>query len=171
MQSRPFRSCAHYDDDPADLYLYDIGSCTGRALAEAQNRPLVPLAPTYVGREGYQEEIGDQLMSLPGADAYRKKFSSWPAGAGKVLLISLGSACTHRPEFYRECLAAFGGLAGRHVVLQIGRRADAGELGDIPSNVEVHNWVPRLAILEQAGAFLTTPAWAGAAKGSTPAYR
>lgn len=32
---------AAYDDDPADLYLYDIGAYAGRALAEAQGRHLL----------------------------------------------------------------------------------------------------------------------------------
>ncbi|MER6998694.1 macrolide family glycosyltransferase [Streptomyces sp. NPDC000410] len=215
---------AHYDNDPADLYLYDIGSYAGRALAEAQNRPLVQLSPTFVGWKGYQEEVGAQLMQLPGADAYRRKFASWlaesgattldvdtfsgmpartvalitkamqpnadrvdtdvvtfvgpclgdrsdqggwtrPPGAGKVLLISLGSAYTQRPEFYRQCLAAFGDLAGWHVVLQIGKHTDVKELGDIPSNVEVHDWVPQLAILEQADAFVTHAGMGGSSEG------
>ena len=72
-----------------------------------------------------------------------------PADAEKVLLISLGSAFTRQPEFYRQCLAAFGGLPGWHVVLQIGRYTDPRELGTIPPNVEVHSWVPQRAILER----------------------
>ncbi|MEV0320476.1 macrolide family glycosyltransferase [Streptomyces sp. NPDC050658] len=82
---------------------------------------------------------------------------SWarPAGAEKVLLVSLGSAYTQQPEFYRQCVAAFGGLVGWHVVLQIGKHVDPSELGDVPSNVEVRSWVPQLAILEQADAFVT----------------
>ncbi|MZD07392.1 glycosyl transferase, partial [Streptomyces sp. SID5785] len=43
-----------------------------------------------------------------------------PADAEHVLLVSLGSAYTDRPEFYRACLRAFGDLPGWHVVLQIG---------------------------------------------------
>ncbi|WP_327278565.1 glycosyl transferase (plasmid) [Streptomyces sp. NBC_01224] len=223
MQALP-QLRAHYDEDPADLYLYDIGSYTGRALAEAQGRPLIQLSPTFVAWKGYQEEVGDQLMRLPGADAYRQKFSSWlagcgattldvdafsgmparsvalitkamqpnadrvdtdvvtfvgpclgdrsdqgswtrPAGVGKVLLVSLGSAYTHQVEFYRQCLAAFGDLDGWHVVLQIGKHTDAKELGDIPSNVEVHNWVPQLAILEQADAFVTHAGMGGSSEG------
>ncbi|MFI0780703.1 macrolide family glycosyltransferase [Streptomyces sp. NPDC021212] len=78
-----------------------------------------------------------------------------PAGAGRVLLVSLGSAYTRQPGFYRECLAAFGDLPGWHVVLQIGRHVDPAELGHIPAGVEVHPWVPQLAILEQADAFVT----------------
>ncbi|MFB7915392.1 macrolide family glycosyltransferase [Streptomyces sp. NPDC056061] len=203
-----------YDRDPADLYLYDIGGYAGRALAEAQGRPAVQLSPTFVGWEGFEEEVGSGLWQLPGADAYRAKFARWldgcgasttdvdafpgkpsralalipramqphahrvdtdtvtfvgpclvpleekeswvrPSGAERVLLISLGSAYTHQPEFYRQCLAAFGDLPGWHVVLQIGKRTDPQELGEIPRNVEVHSWVPQRAILAQADAFIT----------------
>ncbi|MFI0355117.1 macrolide family glycosyltransferase [Actinomadura sp. 9N407] len=82
---------------------------------------------------------------------------SWerPAGTDKILLISLGSAFTDRPDFYRACLEAFGDLPGWHVVLQIGKHVDEAALGPAPANVEVHGWVPQPAILEQADAFIT----------------
>ncbi|MER5367170.1 macrolide family glycosyltransferase [Streptomyces sp. NPDC002722] len=215
---------AAYDHDPADLYLYDIGAYAARALGEAQGRPLMQLSPTYVGWEGYAEEVAAPLWQLPGADAYRARFARWlagcgattlemdtfcgpparslalipkamqpnadrvdtdtvtfvgpcfggrtdketwtrPEGAGKVLLVSLGSAFTKQPEFYRRCLAAYGDLPGWHVVLQIGKYTDPAELGDIPANVEVHSWVPQLAILEQADAFVTHAGMGGSSEG------
>ncbi|WAP56827.1 macrolide family glycosyltransferase [Streptomyces sp. S465] len=88
-----------------------------------------------------------------------------PAGAEKVLLISLGSAYTRQAAFYRACLAAFGDLPGWHVVLQIGKYVEVGELGEIPANVEVHSWVPQLAILEQADAFITHAGMGGSNEG------
>lgn len=88
-----------------------------------------------------------------------------PAAADKVLLISLGSAYTDRPEFYRRCLRAFGDLPGWHIVLQIGKHTDPGELGDIPANVEVHSWVPQRAILDRADAFLTHAGMGGCGEG------
>ena len=88
-----------------------------------------------------------------------------PAGAENVLLVSLGSAYTRQPRFYRECLAAFGGLPGWHVVLQIGKYVDPAELGPISENVEVHSWVPQLAILEQADAFVTHAGMGGSSEG------
>lgn len=215
---------AFYDEDPADLYLYDIGAYAARALAESQKRPLIQLSPTIVGWESYAEDVAAQLWTLPGADAYRADFGRWltecgasttdmdvfcsrpantlalipqamqphgddvdmdtvtfvgtcpgsrdgeqgwtrPAGAERVLLVSLGSAYTDRPEFYRQCLAAYGDLPGWHVVLQVGRHTDRRELGDIPSNVEVHSWVPQPAILEQADAFVTHAGMGGSAEG------
>ncbi|MEV6028767.1 macrolide family glycosyltransferase [Streptomyces sp. NPDC052036] len=88
-----------------------------------------------------------------------------PAEAENVLLISLGSAFTRQPEFYRQCLAAYGHLPGWHVVLQIGKYTDPEELGDIPPNVEVHSWVPQRAILEQADAFVTHAGMGGCSEG------
>ncbi|WOP08074.1 macrolide-inactivating glycosyltransferase [Streptomyces cyaneofuscatus] len=88
-----------------------------------------------------------------------------PAGAGKVLLVSLGSSFTKRPAFYRECVAAFGDLPDWHVVLQIGAHVDPAELGDVPANVEVHAWVPQLAVLKQADAFITHAGAGGSQEG------
>ncbi|THC54251.1 macrolide family glycosyltransferase [Streptomyces sp. A1499] len=205
---------AAYDDDPADVYLYDIGAYVGRALAEAQGRPVVQLSPTFVAWGSYQQDVGAHLARLPGADALEARFTEWlgrcgattldvgefsgvppraiatipramqphadtvdaarvdfvgpclgdradqgawerPAGASKVLLVSLGSAYTQQPDFYRRCVAAFGDLAGWHVVLQIGKHVDPAELGPVPDSVEVRSWVPQMAILEQADAFVT----------------
>ncbi|MBD3549777.1 MULTISPECIES: macrolide family glycosyltransferase [Streptomyces] len=221
VQALP-RLRAVYDQDPADLYLYDIGAYAARALAEAQGRPLMQLSPSFVAWDGYEEEVGAHLRRLPGATAYRERFARWlagcgattlgvdafsgppartlalipramqpgaekvdtartafvgpcadadpgtwtrPEGAGTVLLVSLGSAYTHRPEFYRRCIAAYGNRPGLHVVLQIGRHTDPRELGDIPPNVEVHSWVPQRAVLDQADAFVTHAGMGGCGDG------
>ncbi|KAB8166557.1 glycosyl transferase [Streptomyces sp. 3MP-14] len=215
---------AHYDADPADVYLYDIASYAARVVAEAQGRPLVQLSPAYVAWRGYEEEVAAPLWQLPGADAYRERFSAWlassgattldmerfsgrperclalvpramqprlddvdtttvtfvgpcfgdrlgrqewqrPAGARRVLLISLGSAYTRQAAFYRRCVEAFGGLDGWHVVLGIGRHTDPAELGEVPENVEVHSWLPQLSVLEQADAFVTHAGMGGCSEG------
>ncbi|XCM29066.1 macrolide-inactivating glycosyltransferase [Streptomyces parvus] len=88
-----------------------------------------------------------------------------PAGAEKVLLVSLGSSFTKQPAFYRECVAAFGDLPGWHVVLQIGAHVDPAELGDVPGNVDVRTWVPQLAVLKQADAFITHAGAGGSQEG------
>lgn len=88
-----------------------------------------------------------------------------PAGAEKVLLVSLGSSFTKQPAFYRDCVDAFGDLPGWHVVLQIGAHVDPSELGDVPGSVEVHSWVPQLAVLRQADAFITHAGAGGSQEG------
>ncbi|MEU1124769.1 macrolide-inactivating glycosyltransferase [Streptomyces sp. NPDC005899] len=88
-----------------------------------------------------------------------------PAGAERVLLVSLGSAYTDEPEFYRECVRAFGDLPGWHVVLQIGAHVDPAALGDVPANIETHAWVPQLSVLRQADAFITHAGAGGSQEG------
>lgn len=83
----------------------------------------------------------------------------------KVLLVSLGSAFTKQPAFYRACVEAFGDLPDWHVVLQIGKFTDASDLGAIPANVEVHRWVPQLDILRRADAFITHAGAGGSQEG------
>ncbi|WUT60757.1 macrolide-inactivating glycosyltransferase [Streptomyces sp. NBC_00683] len=88
-----------------------------------------------------------------------------PADAGKVLLVSLGSSFTNEPDFYRECVKAFGDLPGWHVVLQIGTHVPPSALGDVPANIEVHSWVPQLSVLKQADAFITHAGAGGSQEG------
>lgn len=76
IQSLPQLRAA-YDHDPADRYLYDVGAYAGRALAEAQRRPLLQLSPTFVAWKGYDQEVAAQLRQLPGAGAYQAKFAQW----------------------------------------------------------------------------------------------
>jgi MGT family glycosyltransferase len=88
-----------------------------------------------------------------------------PADAERVLLVSLGSSFTKQPEFYRECVKAFGDLPGWHVVLQVGKHVTAEDLGAVPGNVEVRQWVPQLAILKKADAFITHAGAGGSQEG------
>lgn len=88
-----------------------------------------------------------------------------PEGAEKVVLVSLGSAFTKQPAFYRECAKAFAELPGWHLVLQVGTHVDPGELGDLPDNVEVRSWVPQLAILRQTDLFVTHAGAGGSQEG------
>ncbi|MFI1364485.1 macrolide family glycosyltransferase [Streptomyces griseochromogenes] len=75
---------AVYDDDPADLYLYDVGAYAGRALAEAQGRGLVQVSAAHVAWEGAQDEIGAAFAGLPGGLGYRARFAAWLARCGAV---------------------------------------------------------------------------------------
>lgn len=83
--------------------------------------------------------------------------TSWerPDGVTTLVLISAGSVLGQAHGFYRECLTAFADLPGWHVVLQVDKHMDLAILGDIPANVEVHRWVPQVAILAACDIFIT----------------
>ncbi|CAM5490586.1 Macrolide-inactivating glycosyltransferase OS=Streptomyces alboniger OX=132473 GN=mgt PE=3 SV=1 [Streptomyces alboniger] len=114
------------------------------------------------------DRVDESVYSFVGAcQGDRTTEGDWhrPADAEKVALVSLGSTFTRQPDFYRECVRAFGELPGWHLVLQIGRHVDPAELGDLPRNVEVRSWVPQLTILKQADLFVTHAGAGGSQEG------
>ncbi|MFJ1653876.1 macrolide-inactivating glycosyltransferase [Streptomyces sp. NPDC088337] len=122
----------------------------------------------------HADRVDEKVHSFVGAcQGDRSAQGGWerPAGAEKVVLVSLGSAFTKQAAFYRECVEAFGALPGWHTVLQVGRHVRQDELGEVPANVEVRSWVPQLAILRQAALFVTHAGAGGSQEGlatSTP---
>lgn len=148
-------------------WLTDCGASTTDVGAFC-GRPAHALATIPKAMQPHADRVDTGTVTFVGpCFGARADAGDWtrPADAGNVLLVSLGSAFTKRPEFYRQCLAAYGDLPGWHVVLQIGKYTDPAELGDIPSNVEVHSWVPQLTILEQADAFVTHAGMGGSSEG------
>ena len=116
----------------------------------------------------HADRVDETVYTFVGAcQGDRAAQGEWqrPATAEKVVLVSLGSSFTRRPDFYKECLRAFGDLPGWHLVLQIGAHVDPAELGAVPDNVEVRSWVPQLAILGQADLFVTHAGAGGSQEG------
>lgn len=75
-------------------------------------------------------------------------------GNRKLIYISLGSINTDCINFYRMCMSAFGNTS-YYVMMSIGNKCDQSQLGDIPSNFVVQEFLPQLEILEQADVFIT----------------
>ncbi|MFE2276877.1 macrolide-inactivating glycosyltransferase [Streptomyces sp. NPDC059454] len=116
----------------------------------------------------HADRVDERVHSFVGAcQGDRSTEGDWqrPAGAEKVVLVSLGSSFTKQPAFYRECVEAFAHLPGWHLVLQVGRHVGPAELGGVPENVEVRSWVPQLAILRQADLFVTHAGAGGSQEG------
>ena len=72
----------------------------------------------------------------------------------KLVYVSLGTVVNRRPHFYRDCIAALASLPV-DVVMSVGSVTRIEELGAIPSNIRVSNFVNQLEILQQADLFLT----------------
>nr|WP_030339703.1 MULTISPECIES: macrolide-inactivating glycosyltransferase [Streptomyces] len=132
------------------------------------SRPRLGLVLIPEALQPHADRVNRAMYTFVGAcQGDRSAQGEWrrPAGAEKVLLVSLGSSFTKQPAFYRACVAAFGDLPGWHVVLQIGAHVDPAELGDVPANVEVRDWVPQLSVLRQADAFITHAGAGGSQEG------
>ncbi|MFF8957526.1 macrolide-inactivating glycosyltransferase [Streptomyces sp. NPDC014894] len=132
----------------------------------ARPRRSVVLIPKAL--QPHADRVDESVFTFVGAcQGDRADQGEWerPAGAEKVLLVSLGSSFTKQPAFYRECVKAFGELPGWHTVLQIGRHVSEAEIGPVPAGVEVRSWVPQLAILREADAFVTHAGAGGSQEG------
>ncbi|MFF9817862.1 macrolide-inactivating glycosyltransferase [Streptomyces sp. NPDC014006] len=131
-------------------------------------RPARSLVLIPKALQPQSDRVDERVYTFVGAcQGDRAAQGTWrrPARAEKVVLVSLGSAFTKQPTFYRECVRAFGDLPGWHTVLQIGKHVDPADLGDVPKNVEVRDWVPQLAILKEADLFVTHAGAGGSQEG------
>ncbi|MEU3318519.1 macrolide-inactivating glycosyltransferase [Streptomyces sp. NPDC006785] len=159
------RGKAYYARFEAWLAENGLGHVTADDFVSRPRRGLV-LIPEAL--QPHADRVNRAMYTFVGAcQGDRADEGEWqrPAGAAKVLLVSLGSSFTKQPAFYRECVAAFGDLPGWHVVLQIGTHVDPAELGAVPGNVEVRTWVPQVAVLKQADAFITHAGAGGSQEG------
>ncbi|WST25299.1 macrolide-inactivating glycosyltransferase [Streptomyces xanthophaeus] len=142
----------------------------GDQVDRFQGRPRRSLVLIPRALQPQADRVDPSVYTFVGAcQGERAEQGGWQrpeAAAGKrVLLVSLGSAFTKQPAFYRACMDAFGDLPDWHVVLQIGKFTDEAALGAVPANVEVHRWVPQLDILRQADAFITHAGAGGSQEG------
>ncbi|MDV8025295.1 macrolide family glycosyltransferase [Rhodococcus sp. IEGM 1330] len=101
------------------------------------------------------DRVPDSVQFVgPCLDPVRLDDRSWTAPDAPILYISFGTGYNERPEFYRLCIETFGNTDW-HVVISIGRRVDPAVLGALPANIEVHEHVPQLAVLDVAMVFIT----------------
>lgn len=77
-----------------------------------------------------------------------------PAGGKPLLYVSLGTAFNNRPDFFRQCLEAFGD-SDWQVAIAVGERIGPRSLGPIPGNVEIRPYFPQLAVLRHAHVFVS----------------
>ncbi|NBD24633.1 macrolide family glycosyltransferase [Paenibacillus glycinis] len=106
----------------------------------------------------------------PGGDAFGRTYkfvgpsiSSRFAQAGfdlsaiegkSPIYVSLGTVFNQAVEFYQRCFEAFGNTE-HTVVMSVGERTAIADLGEIPGNFIVSNYVPQPDVLQAAKLFLT----------------
>ena len=72
----------------------------------------------------------------------------------KLIYISMGTVVNDQADFYKNCIKAFAGTEYQ-VIMSIGYLVDAKELGELPANISVHEYVDQIAVLNQADVFLS----------------
>ena len=135
----------------------DVDTFTGRP---PRSVVLVPRA-----MQPHADAVDPHRYTFVGpALAARAHQEEWPVPDRPVVLVSLGSAYSAPPAFYRACLDAFADL-DRDVVVKVGPAVDPDVLGPLPPNASVHRWVPQLSVLAHASAFVTHAGMGGCSEG------
>jgi MGT family glycosyltransferase len=71
-----------------------------------------------------------------------------------LIYISLGTVFNQAIDFYQLCFKAFGNT-DHTVVMSIGEKTQISDLGEIPKNFLVKNYVPQTEVLKYAKLFIT----------------
>ncbi|MFD0677976.1 MULTISPECIES: macrolide family glycosyltransferase [unclassified Paenibacillus] len=71
-----------------------------------------------------------------------------------LIYISLGTVFNQAVDFYKLCFAAFAETKYT-VILSVGKQTQIADLGDIPANFIVRNYVPQIEVLQHAKLFIT----------------
>lgn len=72
----------------------------------------------------------------------------------KLVYISMGTVMNNRLKFYKNCISALGNTEYQ-VIMSVGNLIDADDLGTIPENISVSNFVDQIAVLNKADVFLS----------------
>jgi MGT family glycosyltransferase len=148
------------------VWLADSGATTldpeQFPAAPAQVLALIPKA-----MQPNADRVDEQVVTFVGPCFALDDEPTWrrPTEAEHVLLVSMGSAYSAGADFYRRCIDAFAELSGWHLVIATGTRLGPADLGDLPANVEAHQWVPQRAVLAEADAFVTHAGMGGSNEG------
>ncbi len=71
-----------------------------------------------------------------------------------IIYISLGTVRNKSPKFFKGCIEALSG-SPYHIVMSLGKGINIEELGKIPSNFTVRNFVPQIEVLKRSSLFIT----------------
>jgi MGT family glycosyltransferase len=71
-----------------------------------------------------------------------------------LALVAFGTSYTRRPDVFGNVIAALDGTGWR-MVLATGGRVATDDLGTVPDWVQVEDFVPQVAVLRHADAFVT----------------
>ncbi len=104
-----------------------------------------------------QETFGDETAFVGPCFLTDDLTATWdtPQDDTPLVVISMGTMSQAQTEFFRTCVRALSDQPWR-AVLTVGNGFDTTTLGTLPSNVEVHPWIPQVAVLEHADVFVTS---------------
>lgn len=72
----------------------------------------------------------------------------------KLIYISMGTVTNNLLKFYKNCISALGNTSYQ-VIMSVGSLVNIEDLGTIPENISVNDFVDQIAVLNKADVFLS----------------
>jgi UDP:flavonoid glycosyltransferase YjiC (YdhE family) len=117
--------------------------------------PYLTLAPRSLEHPAFVEIPGTRRFRAPSPRP--RPLPDWWNGSPRPLVyVSFGSAAAGNgffPDVYRDAAHALADLPVR-VLLTVGTEVDPADLGPVPANVHVEQWVPQSAVMAHASAMV-----------------
>ncbi|MFF4754499.1 macrolide family glycosyltransferase [Streptomyces sp. NPDC002514] len=135
----------HGLEGPLEDYLWTVRG--------PEERNLVYLPQNFQ----YRGETFDERFAFVGPCLGEREFlGDWraPDDGRPLALVSLGTVHNDNIGFFRAAVDAFAELPW-HAVISVGDKVGIDDLGPLPGNVEAHQWVPHLQVLEHASLFVS----------------
>lgn len=126
------------------------------ALTEESVLSLVPELLDHASGEVPPEAHAFQRFHDPAPPGDGRRPAEWGDPDLPLVYVTFGSVAGSLPPFagiYREALDALAGLEAR-VLMTVGRKRDPQDLGPLPANARVVQWLPQDAVLAHAAAVL-----------------
>ena len=135
-----------------------IELCTHNILTEISNS-LVDYNIVYTSKEFQinNEEFDNHRYCFVGPAIIKRQSDMkipYDDMKNSIIYISLGTLQNENIFFYKKCIEAFRD-SDFSVIMSIGKKIDIKELGEIPANFYVYNFVPQLEVLERSQIFIT----------------
>ncbi len=107
----------------------------------------------------YGDEFDDNKYKFVGPSIINrqevKEFKIENPDNKKLVFVSLGTIVNQNIKFYKDCFEALGSRDDLIVIMSVGKKIDIKDLGMIPENFRVYDYVPQLEVLEQVDLFIT----------------
>jgi len=121
------------------------------------NRAMMNIVYTTKQFQPFSEVFDDTFKFVGPSIASRSDSSTGSfevPDESSVIYISLGTVFNDKADFYRMCYEAFADI-GHTVVLSVGKRTNIANLGKMPRNFIVQEFVPQLELLQRTALFVT----------------
>lgn len=132
---------------------------------QAKNYPFNNILDIIQNDNNTDTIVYTSTMFQPCADTFSDKYSfvgpsirpaesTFVKEREKLIYISMGTVVNDLLKFYKNCINALKDTEYQ-VVISIGNLVKPEELGTIPENISIHNFVDQIAVLQQADVFLS----------------